>query len=179
MLSSMSVVRAWAAVILFGITAVRIPSAHAFERSTVEGDPTTTLFWRFRWVIVHPAYDSSEDVPADSVRTAIAASLATWNAAAESCGSEFRLIDGGEPSGLTTNRDTRQPDLENRIRWREQEWFEDVSPDVFAITTLRYRVASGQIIDADIDVNGMFFWTVTDVPGEANADIQNTLTHEL
>jgi hypothetical protein len=167
------------AAILIGIAAVFVPSARAFERSTVDGDPETPLFWRYRWVVVHVANDTCDDVPADNVQLAIARSMAAWNTAAEPC-SDFMLIDGGYPTGATTNLDGGDADMENRVFWREDVWPEDVPQETLAITTQVYRRASGQIIDADIDLNGVhFYWTDTDAPGEAYTDVENTMTHEL
>jgi hypothetical protein len=114
------------------------------------------------------------------VRAAIGRSIATWNAAAEamSC-SDFRLFDEGEPTGTRTNLDGGDPDYENRILWRDEGWPEDVSPDTLALTTIVYRSASGQIVDADIDLNGAFYWTDTDTAGAIDRDVENTMTHEL
>jgi hypothetical protein len=153
--------------------------ARAWVRSTVEDDPSTPLFWRFRGVTVRPAYDTSDDVPRDRIRVAVTRSIAAWNTAADPC-SDFLLEDGGMPSGLSTNLDGGDADQENRIVWREDVWPEDVPSGTLALTTLVYREASGQIIDADIDLNGVHhFWTDTDTPGSVDTDVQNTLTHEL
>jgi hypothetical protein len=172
--------RAAAAVILCGIAAVSVPSiARAFERSTVDGDPSKNLFWRYRWVTIHPAYDTCEDVSEEGVRLAIARSVAAWNTAGETC-SDFMLLDGGAMPARRTNLDGGDPDMINHIRWRQQgAWPDD--PGTLALTTIVYRTASGQIVDADIDLNGDYdhFWTDTTMPGQVNVDVENTMTHEL
>lgn len=153
------------------------PSVLAFERSTVTDDPTTPLYWRYRWVHVRAAADSCADVPEGSVALAVDRAVATWNLAAEGC-SDFRLFHDGPPSGLTTNLDRGAHDGENRIVWREDEWPDE--PEVLALTTVVYRVSTGQILDADIDLNGVHhYWTDTSEPGSAATDVENTLTHEL
>lgn len=153
------------------------PSALAFERSTVTDDPTTPLFWRYRWVHVRAAADSCADVPEGSVALAVDRAVATWNLAAEGC-SDFRLFHDGPPSGLATNLDRGAHDGENRIVWREDEWPDE--PEILALTTVVYRVSTGQILDADIDLNGVHhYWTDTTEPGSAATDVENTLTHEL
>lgn len=150
---------------------------HAFERSTVDDDPTTPLWWRFRTVIVRPVYDSSDDLGDAEVRSAIERSLATWNAAAAGC-SDFRLVDGGYPTGLATNLEDGRHDGENRIRWRETEWPDEM--ETLALTTSVYRRSTGQILDTDIDLNGVHHeWSATDDPAAVRTDVENTLTHEL
>lgn len=175
--------RAYAAAILIGIAAVSAPSSaqddlEQFRRSTVDGDPSKELFWRYRWVTIQPAYETCEDVSVDGVRLAIARSIATWNTAAQAC-SDFALFDGGPPSGLATNLDGGEPDMENRVRWRQEgEWPDD--PETLALTTIVYRTASGQIVDADIDLNGdIHYWSDTSTPGDIYIDVENTMTHEL
>ncbi len=159
-------------------TAAAPRSARAFVRSTVDGQPTP-LFWRYRTVVMRPAYDTSEDVPADAIRLAIGRAMATWNIAAEGC-SDLRFEDGGPPSSLETNGFGAARDGENRIVWHENEWPEELRGGTLAVTTTLYRVSTGQILDADIDVNGVdYFWTDTTEPGQVDTDVQNTLTHEL
>lgn len=153
--------------------------ARAFERSTVEGDPSKGLWWRYRTVLVRPATHTSGDLAQSAARSALARSIATWNVAAGGC-SDFRIVDDGSPTGLTTNLDGGEHDGQNRIVWREAAWPEEVSPQTLALTTTVYRRSSGQILDADIDLNGVHHtWTATDDPLATQADAENTLTHEL
>lgn len=169
-----------AAVALWSATLLGVPSsARAFERSRVEGSPDTALFWRVRTVVVHPASDTSDDLDARRVELVIERSLATWNASAVGC-SDLVLVDGGEPSGLVTSLDGGDPDLENRVVFREDAWPEDMSANALALTTVSYRPSTGQILDADIDINGAYHrFTDVDDPALASADLENTLTHEL
>ncbi len=157
-----------------------LPTARAFVRSTVESDPSKPLFWRYRTVIMRPAYDTSADLPPDVIRAAIDRSMATWNGAADGC-SDFRFGDGGQPTGLTTNGFGGERDGENRIVWHENDWPADLTGgDVLAVTTTLYRVSTGQILDADIDVNGaQYTWTDTTDPSMVQTDVQNAMTHEL
>jgi hypothetical protein len=161
------------------VVSLAATSARAFIRSSVDGDPSKPLFWRYRTVVMRPAYDTSDDVPADSIRLAIGRAMATWNLAADGC-SDFRFEDGGYPSGLETSGFGGPRDSENRIVWHEDAWPEELSDQTLAVTTTLYRVSTGQILDADIDVNGIHFvWTDTTEPGAVETDVQNALTHEL
>ncbi|MEZ4336652.1 MAG: matrixin family metalloprotease [Sandaracinaceae bacterium] len=167
------------AAALFALSLLVAPRAAAFERTRVDTDPDKALFWQYRTVIVRPAYDTSLDVGASAVEAAIGRSLATWNTAAIGC-SDLLLVDEGYPTGLTTNLVGGRLDMQNRIVWRESEWPAEVSPETIALTTLVYRRSTGEIEDADIDLNGVHhIFTDTDDPALARTDIENTLTHEL
>lgn len=168
--------RALAIVLLAGL--VFAPSVEAFERAKVESDGTTPLYWRYRTVRLRTAYDTSADVPATSIQAALGRSIASWNDAALSC-SDFRFVDDGEPSGLSTNLLGGEHDGENRIVWREDEWPAD-DPWTLAKTSWIYRPSTGEILDVDIDVNGVTkTWTDTTDPGFVVDDVENMLTHEL
>jgi len=151
--------------------------ASAFVRETVDGSPDTPLFWASRAIEVRPAYTSSTDVPESALRSAVLRALSTWETAGDGC-TDIALTAGEPPTGLETSLAGASRDGENRVVWREDEWTED--PSALALTTLIYRRDTGEILDADIDINGVdHFWTVTDDPGAVVTDVQNTVTHEL
>ena len=153
-------------------------SAQAFVRTTVQNNPDVPLYWQQRTISISPAYDTCEDVAPNVVRTAILESMQSWKVAGDGC-SDINLLEGRGVSGMATNLFGAQPDGENRIVWRELNWPQE-SEDALAITTIVYDKASGQILDADIDMNGVnFFWTVTNEAGEVVTDVENTMTHEL
>jgi hypothetical protein len=153
--------------------------ARAFVRETVEGDPRTPLYWDDRSVTIRGAWDTCADLPPDAVRDAVVLAMGTWEAAGEGC-TDFAFVEGAAPSGTATNLAGGAHDRENRIVWREDAWPDDVSHDALAVTTLVYDASSGEILDADIDVNGVdWYWTTSDEPGSIVTDVQNTITHEL
>lgn len=152
--------------------------ARAFERATVTDDPSTELAWPMREIELRIAADTSEDVAADPLLGAIGRSMATWSSAAE-C-TDVMLIDGGEPSGLRSNLMGGAHDLENRIVFRESGWPADLGPETLAITTLVYRRSTGEILDADIDVNAVdHTWSAAAAPPAGTTDVENTMTHEI
>lgn len=166
------------ALVVISIVWLTASGARAFERSTVIGEPERPLFWDARVVHLRTAYDSCDDLGPEAVGGAVARSVATWNRAGDVC-SDFRMVDDGYPTGFATNLIGAEGyDGENRIIWRERSWPDDISPATLALTTLVFRRSTGQILDADIDLNGVSHtWTVADAG--ALTDAENTLTHEL
>lgn len=171
-----SLKRSSAALIVVAVLGVSSGAA-AYVRQTVMGDPSTPLFWQRRLIEVRPAYDSCADVAPGEVRNAVLASMEEWMLAGGSGCTDLILVEGEPPSGLDTNLDGGMIDRQNRIVWREA-WPDMADPSALAITTIVYETASGEIQDADIDVNAEgFFWTAGDAM--IVNDIQNTVTHEI
>lgn len=157
--------------------------AQAWKRATVRNRPDTPLFWASRRLEIRTAYDTCEDVTPGSVRVAVLRSLNTWSTAGDGC-SDLSLVEGDYPTGLGTNL-TGVRDRKNRVVWREtawpgSDWVRLVGPGALAVTTVWYERATGALLDADIDVNGVHHtWTVTDDPELVLTDMQNAVTHEL
>lgn len=167
------------ACVLLPLTLSLPSTVFAFERTVVTGDPSTPLFWRLRTIRLSPLYDSARDLTQSEVAGALERSIASWNTAGVGC-SDLELIEEGWASGLATNLDGGAHDSENRIRWRDDVWPDEVGATTLALTTIVYRASSGQILDADIDVNGVDFgWSVAASPAASLIDAENTLTHEL
>jgi hypothetical protein len=153
-------------------------TARAYERGTVEGDPSTPLAWARRELPLRIAYDTSADLAPTDVRAALGRSLATWSGAG-GC-TDVLLVDEGAPSALRTNLMGGAHDLENRVVFREDAWPPDLGPETLAITTLVYRRSTGEILDADIDLNGVdHVWSVAAEPPPGETDLENTATHEV
>ncbi len=67
----------------------------------------------------------------------------------------------------------------NMVIWRDEAWPYG-SFSAVALTTVTFSTTTGQIVDADIEMNGSIFqFSNTDNPQGADVDIQNTLTHEV
>lgn len=171
--------RAVRAVLIVAVSLLAAPTARAFERTRVDTDPDRAVFWQYRTVRLRPATATSGDLDAMAVQRALARSIATWNEAARGC-SDLLLRDDGPPASLATNLSSGRPDFENRIVFREDEWPAEISSATLALTSLVYRRSTGEIEDADIDLNGVHHtFTDADDPALTSVDVQNTLTHEL
>ncbi len=67
----------------------------------------------------------------------------------------------------------------NMVLWQDETWPYG-SFSAVALTTVTFSTTTGQIVDADIEMNGATFqFSNTDNPKGSDVDIQNTLTHEV
>lgn len=153
--------------------------AQAYRRSTVDDDPSgPPLYWARRRIEMRLASGSAPGVSPEDAREAFRASLRTWSLAG-GC-TDLVLIDGGEVTGLQTNLERTSPDGENRVVFRASSWPPELGPRTLGLTTAVYRRSTGEILDADIDLNAVdHVWSVADVPAAGHDDVQNTITHEL
>jgi hypothetical protein len=146
-----------------------------------EADETPTpIAWDHACVIWHLDERGSDDFEpgADGVRgsrleSVVKRSFDTWND--PSC-SGLRLIYGG----------TRQPDDEeveaallNMVVFERDDW-PSGSAMTFATTVVNFDPNDGRIRTADIIVNDQFYtFSLADSPEPGEADLQNTITHEV
>jgi hypothetical protein len=105
----------------------------------------------------------------------ITTSSDSWNAV--SC-SAFRLTNGGTVNGLEPFLVTQKQDGVNVISWVTDKAKWTLSATVLAVTTPVYNVATGQILEADIAMNGVSVgWSTTSA--RSVADVQSVATHEM
>ncbi len=147
----------------------------------------TPVAWGRACVFLVADPGTCPDVAPELVWQAIQDSVASWNRAAESCSasitfhlarSEDELQPGFEPEGRN----------ENVIVWLRDHWgYQDIDydPAAVALTTLTYVTDpgaenDGEILDADIELNGVYQHFQTDGSFRIGAyDVANTVTHEL
>jgi len=118
-------------------------------------------------VFYHINQAGSDDVSFAPLRDAITASFGTWQAVSTADVS-FQL-------GSVTAQTRTGNDGVNLVRWYESEYpFED---STLAVTVDTFNDVSGQLLDADINVNGVNFrWSAGG--GMGVFDVQNVITHE-
>lgn len=169
----------WQLAALVATLAALPSSARAYVRSTVDDVPGgIPLYWEESTIEMRLAAETIPGVdPPDSV-PAYQASLRTWSLAG-GC-TRVVLVDGGAVTGLTTSLQRTTPDGENRIVFRATDWPPELGPSTLALTTAVYRRSTGQIVDADMDVNAVdHVWSATTPPLTGHDDLENTITHEL
>lgn len=150
------------------------------------------LFWNQRVV---PVMVYAKDPPApfteEGFSRLMSAAAAGWSRPANRCTAlELVIIPVREPSSKTVL------DFSNRLTFRRDRWCRDppdedgndkcYAPEALAMTTVFQNVNTGQIFDADIEINAVNFdWA--DVLALADGgrdlgnawDLQAAMTHEL
>jgi len=151
--------------------ALLVPTAAgAYVRTTTANTscpaPARPLFWDRDNVTYVIDSAGSDNVPLASAVAAVRASFQTWEAVTCS----FIAFEYGG----TVDNPSLGNDEVNVVTWIESGWSHDAN--VLALTTTTF-FCSGQMVDADIEVNGdSWQWTVGSQAGQY--DIQNVMTHE-
>jgi len=159
-----------------------------FVRSTTKtGRP---LYWESGCVFVTVDAAGTMALPDNQVVSIVDASIATWNNDTATC-SYVKLKDDGRKAAEVSCKD-----YVNLIKFRDTVWAAPAidddppvihSPAAAGVTTVTYikeGPQEGAIVDADIEINGVNFAisangvTMSD-PTRCEAELQNTLTHEL
>lgn len=166
----------------------KVSETHAFVRT---GNASgADIHWASGCALLSVASDGSQDVAGDAEFDVIDQVLSTWRSQTEGC-SYFELVNEG--------REDREVGLDgiNLIKFREDFWCRPATKDdpqecydqaAAGITTLFFvddagSKRNGEIIDADIEFNGVQFALAVDGVSAGNqdciADVANTFTHEI
>jgi hypothetical protein len=165
-------------------SAVLAGPAQAYVRTTTSaGAP---MYWN-RTVLEIIAYiaDPPMALSEDDVLRATGAAAAAWSRTELPCTSlELRMFSlplASAPVAL---------DGTSRLTFRREQWCREprandepcYDPFALAVTSVFARRSDGEILDADVELNGMFSWgdlVRQPRPGDNAQDLQNTLTHEF
>jgi len=204
------------AIVLFASSSLLFAlPVHAFSRSTVPTGPLEAdgpcLFWRARTVPFVLNEAGSASAGSNSSLEAARASFRTWTQ--PSC-TDFRFEEQPVTSSVEVGFDQNHPSANtNLVVWREVACSEVVpsddpcleeggcnnlyncwehSPATIGVTTTTFSNRTGEIFDADIEMNGAYFdFSTVDMPvcprsGPTTqpptcvaTDIENTLVHEI
>jgi hypothetical protein len=125
-------------------------------------------------------------IDAETVADVVARAFAPWLHA--NCGNGQPPLEVGTFGPVlcdeVENPDPKQPDEYNRstekganvVMFRDEAWPYVGAQDAFGLTTVTYDVDTGEIIDADIELNSHDFNISVDGSG---TDLQSILTHEV
>ena len=148
------------------------------------------LYWESGCIFVTVDADGTKEIAGNDEFPIIDDSIATWNTDVASC-SYISVVDQGTKSMEVGN------DNINLIKFRDVSWCRPAEGDdparcysdsAAGITTATYvddgsSSRDGAIVDADIEINGVNFAIsvngVTLGTAGCDAELQNTLTHEL
>jgi hypothetical protein len=157
---------------------------------------TLTNGLSFRWpqscvmLTAYPA-DFVSRMPLDDTMSATTGAADAWSVVSDACTYFDIMVDY---SAAPTPR-ANPGDLQNMVIFRTMNWCRLLAngscdtafyydPVALALTTVSARMSSGQIIDADIEVNGFhFMWgdLVANPSGVGTQvhDLRNAMTHEM
>lgn len=148
------------------------------------------LYWSSGCVFITYDADGTSHIDGEQEFTIMDAVFDQWRQTTQSCSYLTFELSGRESAEIGF-------DGHNVIKFRDQRWCKPAtdedpercySPDAAALTTLHFvndpeSKRNGEILDADIEMNGEYFAISAD--GQSNgsaaclADLANTLTHEV
>ncbi len=165
--------RRWFAAPLALLILVAIPGpASGWVQS--QSSKGAKLYWSDSCLTMYINERGSEDIPDESEFDEIKSSLDAWGGV--SC-SSF-LIQFAGLTNLEITGHLKEDPAVNMIVFREQKWPYSTRPVAF--TAVTYNVNTGEIFDADIEMNGEDYAFTTRPDEETwKIDVQNTITHEL
>jgi len=165
------------ATVLAG-TILASSSAHAYVLYTSREFDEVVLRWAKQSTSI--AFDATapEEIDATAARSELLDSLAEWSQL--SClgaADGWIFEDQGMVQGQTVGFDPTPGALnENLVVWVRSKWSHP--EQVVALTSLTYDFYSGEIVDADIELNDQVFLFAIE-PNVKEMDLRNTFVHEL
>jgi hypothetical protein len=146
------------------------------------------LYWKSSCVSFDAQADGSplRGIDADTVTQVVGLAFTPWLEANCGNGSPAMKIGTYGPvvCDQVENPDPTHPDQYNRstekganvVMFRDDGWPYQGSQDAYGLTTVTYNTDTGEIIDADIEINSTDFDVTVDGSG---TDLQTILTHEV
>lgn len=179
--------------LVVALAVVALPrSAHAFCRSTTntsfvptEATPCDTtgkpLFWASRCLEVRVHRTASKQVDLDTARAQTATALAAWaNVTCDACGTAGRpslVVREAGPTDCEFGYLRDKPNT-NVVIFRDSDWKHD--PGQIALTTVSFRKDTGEIVDADVEIDSEIYHHALSTSGAKDAyDLQSLLVHEF
>lgn len=138
------------------------------------------LIWTRPCVGVSLQIDSSEQVPFDIANAVVTQAFASWEEPV------CDPVTGGKPNLHVENLGPVACDLvqynskaanANLVVFRDKNWSHPSGPHNIALTTVTYDVRTGEIYDADMEINTAGFG-VTTSDGDVQTDLLSVITHE-
>jgi MYXO-CTERM domain-containing protein len=135
--------RAWA----FCRTTTVEPSAGSSWDCSTAGSP---LFWPSQCVGYHMHRGGSRQVAFADARILMARAFRDWQSGASICAPSINVIELSPTDDATVGYDREGPN-QNIVIFRDDEW--TYAATALEMTTLTFRPNTGEILDADIEIN--------------------------
>ncbi len=174
------------ALLAIGIAAVPAAASAWCQQTTHDddtclADPGTPLLWDGNCLQYSIYQAGSDDLPVDVVQDVIGRSFDAWSQASRNGASPCTFISFSETELATCDvvEYRSEGGNMNLVVFRESGWqtVRNHAAASMGLTTVLFDPKSGRILSADMELNGEFF-TFTADPTNADADLQNTATHE-
>jgi hypothetical protein len=142
------------------------------SRADAQDNTGPSLNWPGRAATFKINQAISSDIAAQDGIDAIRTSFDTWH---QVPGGDFTYTYGGVTQSTAVGYDFLHQDENENIVIFQKTWSHD--PLIIGLTTATYNPATGEIFDADIELNNQGY-TFSTSDTDVQTDVQNTVTHE-
>ncbi len=143
----------------------------------LETDCGIVLAWPTSCVGYSVQKDASDQIDLETARALVAQAFNAWSAAACETGSP--MISAEDLGPVSCNQVAYDGEAKNAnvIMFRDESWPYGNGSAALALTTVTYALDSGEIRDADIEINSAEV-TLSTSDDDVEVDLQSILTHE-
>ena len=135
------------------------------------------LFWALPCVTFSVQEDASATIPFATVEQIMNSAFAAWEGVSCGGGTPRILVTAGEPASCTKHEYNQKQGNANLIVFRDTGWPYEGSSNTLALTTVTYNLETGEIYDADMEINSADNpLTTTDTA--VKFDLLSITTHE-
>ena len=175
-------------LLIVGITSVwGAGAAQAYMCSQASDNADApSLSWFTRTIPYALSRAGTTHISGDTEREVLRASFEVWEELTATSGScdpsnyatDIHFREGPLSDTAAAGYDPLHPEEnENLLIFLEDHWTDD--PNTIALTTTTFSSTTGQIIDADIELNAYLFNFSTDETASGDHDLMNTAVHEI
>src|SRR5678816_1526331 len=161
-------------------------AAHAFCRTRSDPSPVDdcasqgpSLFWKNKCVGYAVAKAASKKADLPKARSIVATAFETWTTPNKVCTPGVHVLEQptSDANQIGFNKVGRN---ENTVVFRDDSWPYDDAGNPLALTTVTFNADTGEILDADIEVNTADKSVTSAEPLPAQGyDLQSIITHEV
>lgn len=150
--------------------------AKSADNSKVLSDETVDMYkllpGKIKWdhTVMYEIHTDGTQLDPEAVRTAITASLETWDAK-----TNFELFETPSINNpASSSAIPGQLDYKNIVVWSDLG-----DGGTIAMNTFWFDRATGKILDSDVQFNTKYPWTISENGVSGTMDLQNIATHEF
>lgn len=139
-----------------------------------------SLYWKNQCVTYALNKAASKKADLTKARTIVLNSFAAWTATNPLCTPGVRSIELAPTDTSKVGYDAKNAVNENIVVFRDDSWPYNDAGNPLALTTVTFNAETGEILDADIEVNSADKGVTAQEPLPATGyDLQSIITHEV